>query len=118
MIHNGYNPIQSGFNNADASEARADAREARSEAEQLRFDVNRLLMITEALWGILREKHGYTDDELVRRVYEIDAADGTLDGRKSRGPAKDCPHCARKLARKRPRCLYCGKLVAVDLFEP
>ena len=109
MIHHGYDPLNLVTNHGEI-------REARNDVERLEFDVERLRMIAEALWDILKEHHGYTDDELVRRVYEIDAADGALDGRKAATLAKDCPHCHRKLPRKRPRCLYCGHIVAQDLF--
>lgn len=100
----------------DDYELRAEIREAKAELEHLSLDVQRLLMITESLWAILKETHDYTDEELVRRVYEIDAADGTLDGRKPRLPPKDCPHCQRTLVPKRPRCLYCDQIVLQDLF--
>ncbi len=36
---------------SDAIGAQASAREAKTETESLRHDVDRLLMLTEALWG-------------------------------------------------------------------
>jgi hypothetical protein len=82
----------------------------------LNFEVERLLMITEALWGILKEKHGYDDEELIRRINEIDAADGQLDGHVAATPTMVCPTCSRPLAKHRPRCIYCGQAVALDPF--
>ena len=100
-----------------ASQARATAHEAKNEVEELRWDVERLTLITEALWRIVKEKLNCTDGELVQRIHEIDLEDGTLDGRKAPTPARECPHCQRKLAKHRPRCIYCGKPVEFLPFE-
>ena len=66
--------------------ARADARRADRKADALEFDVERLLMISEALWSILKEQHGYTDEELQSRILQIDMRDGKLDGRVADSP--------------------------------
>jgi hypothetical protein len=89
--------------------------DARAQNEFIQCDVEKLFMITEALWTILKEKHGCTDAELVQRVQEIDLRDGKLDGKVAK-VKPDCPKCGRKLMGKRPVCLYCGAEVArVDL---
>jgi hypothetical protein len=100
-----------------ASQAESKARVAQTEIELLRCDIERLLMITEALWGILKEQHGYEDAELIKRVMEIDRRDGKLDGRVAPAPPSSCPKCGRTLERKRAVCLYCGQLIARDPFE-
>ncbi len=75
-------------------------------------------MITEALWSILKEQHGYSDEELVKRVSEIDMRDGALDGRVATEESRVCPECNRShIARNRPRCLYCGARITNDPFE-
>jgi len=91
------------------------ATDVRTQNEFIRCDVEKLFMLTEALWTILKEKHGCTDAELVQRVQEIDLRDGKLDGKVAK-VNPDCPKCGRKLMGKRPVCLYCGAEVArVDL---
>jgi hypothetical protein len=91
------------------------ATDGRAQNEFIQCDVEKLFMITEALWTILKEKHGCTDAELVQRVQEIDLRDGKLDGKVAK-VNPDCPKCSRKLMGKRPVCLYCGAEVArVDL---
>ena len=101
--------------NDAAENASRTAADARRQAELLQCDVEKLFMLTEALWTILKEKHGCTDEELVRRVQEIDLRDGKLDG-KVATVQPDCPQCGRKLMGKRPLCLYCGAEVnRVDL---
>ena len=88
-----------------------------AEILKLEYEVERLLMITEALWDILREQHDYDDAELLRRVTEIDMRDGRLDGKVKRGEAKDCTRCSRKLNRRHIRCIYCGAAHEKDPFE-
>ena len=97
--------------------AQADARAARDATEALRADVERLLIITEALWTLLKEKHGYSDEELYRQVEEIDLRDGKLDGKVARSAPLKCPRCNRTLMGNRPACIYCGQEVQVSPFQ-
>jgi hypothetical protein len=97
--------------------ARSDARRADRRSEALELDVERLLMISEALWTMLKEKHGYTDETLEQRIMDIDLRDGKLDGRVADSPPGKCPKCDRPLMKRRPRCLYCGETVGIEAFE-
>ena len=81
------------------------------------FDVERLLLITEALWNIIREKHGAEETELIKQITALDMEDGKLDGRKPRTPPQPCPKCGRTLIKNRPRCFYCAEPIAADPFE-
>jgi hypothetical protein len=97
----------------DATETRDEAEAAKSEADLLQHDIDRLLMISEALWNFLKKQHGYTDDDLVKAV-------GALDLRNS-GADKDaqekCPTCGRLVSAHRRLCLYCGSPVPESLFD-
>ncbi len=117
MIYTRHHYESSNLANLTANEAKSDAREAKTEIASLQFEVERLLMITEALWTILQERLGVDESDLIRRIAEIDLQDGRLDGKVGASPPGNCPHCQRKLARKRPCCIYCGKPVRVDPFE-
>ncbi len=86
-----------------------DAMEARIGVDKLKGDVERLMLITEALWELLREEHGCTDEQLIAKITEIDLRDGKLDGRVStKAQPRACPQCGRVIMRDRTQCAYCG----------
>lgn len=84
------------------------ASEVRSQNEAIIRDTERLFMITEALWTILKEQHGYTDEDLIHRVEDIDLRDGKLDGKVARKPSPPCAQCNRPIIGRHAVCLYCG----------
>lgn len=85
--------------------------------ELLRMDVERLLMINEALWGMLKEGFEYTDEDLIRRIREIDLRDGKYDGKVAAGPPPVCPSCRRTLFNRQVTCLYCGTEIIRPPFD-
>ncbi len=93
------------------------ASEARLQARTLQYDVEKLFMITEALWTVLKEQHGYTDENLAQLIEDIDLRDGKLDGKVAKQQNPVCPQCGRTLMNKHPVCLYCGTAVVRDPFE-
>lgn len=98
--------------------ARAKASQAKAESLYLEHQVERLLMITEALWEMLKEQHGYTDKELITRVQNIDLRDGVLDGKvAAKSKVDTCSSCRRKLSRRHTICIYCGTPVKRGVFE-
>ncbi|NQU40132.1 MAG: hypothetical protein HQ523_09280 [Lentisphaerae bacterium] len=106
-------------NRAQSAGERASrtAAEVRSKNEALQCDVEKLFMITEALWSLLKLEHGYADEDLGRMIQDIDLRDGKLDGKVAKQPNPSCPECDRTLMGKHPVCLYCGTSVALDPFE-
>ena len=87
------------------------------EVRRLRVDVDRLLMITQALWSILKHEHGYDDNTLKALVDKIDAADGRLDGQVSRQGPLVCRSCGRNNSASKPICMFCGTPLPRDLFQ-
>ena len=110
-----YRALSSSLANLPGSSS-GTAAAAKSEVELLKMDVERLLMITEALWTILKDEFGYEDTELTELIKQIDQQDGHLDGRVAPSEPRLCPHCNRTMERKRPICLYCGKAVNPEPF--
>ena len=106
-------------NQAELAGERASALAAsvRTQNEAIAAEVEKLFLITQALWTILKEEHGYTDEDLQRRIESIDRSDGKLDGKVARSTPPDCPQCGRKLMGKKPVCLYCGATVIRAAFE-
>ena len=100
----------------DAVAAARDARDAQESVESLRQDVNRLLLITEALWTLLKKQHDFTDDDLTKVVNEIDLQDGVLDGKPPKAPPRPCPYCGKMVAAHHTLCIYCGRTVPEALF--
>ena len=96
---------------------RSDARAAASAVALMQHHVERLLMITEALWVILKEQHGYTDEDLIERVRQIDLRDGKLDGKVASTGIKTCDSCKRPVSGRHAACLYCGCALGGDLFD-
>lgn len=103
--------------NPNVPEATAASRRAPSQVSELQDEVERLLLISEALWSILREKHGLDELALVERITELDLRDGKLDNRNAPAPPVPCPHCRRILAKRRPLCLYCGTPTLQSPFQ-
>lgn len=100
-----------------ARSAEAAAGDARAQVDLLKCETERLLMICEALWTILKEQHGYDDEELAERIRTIDMKDGKLDGRVAKAEPTSCPNCGRTLSRQRPVCMYCGGHAGLDPFR-
>ncbi len=94
-----------------ASAARDAAHRASDAAERVRdlqIRLDHLTLACTALWSILKEKTGITEDELLARIKELDLADdGVQDGRLKK-KAIICPNCGRTMSSTHLRCMYCG----------
>ncbi len=82
-------------------------RSDRDRDEDLRERLDRLVMLTEAMWELLRETAGMTEDHLLHKLAEIDGRDGAHDGLRRRPPV-DCG-CGAKVAVSAKVCAFCGE---------
>lgn len=93
-----------------ASQSRAPGS-ARAEAL---FDVedriDRVILVMAAMWDLLKEQ-GMTEEQLQERISQLDAADGTADG-KLTPQGTLCRACGAKVGAGLAACQFCG--VAVD----
>jgi ribosomal protein S27AE len=96
--------------------ARRSTRSDDADIAALHAEIERLLLITEGLWRIVKEKLQCDENELIKQITVIDLEDGKLDARKPAAPPQPCPKCGRVLAKHRPRCLFCGEPIAADPF--
>jgi hypothetical protein len=94
-----------------------DSRTLEREVTQLQADVERLLLISEGLWRILRDRFEMSDEDLVREIAKIDLEDGLADYRKKPTKPRQCPKCQRVLSKRRAVCSMCGEPVAMEPFE-
>lgn len=86
--------------------ARQAERAARA-VERFEQRIDRLALLSMALWSLLKEHTDLTEDDLLERVRQIDLTDGKEDGKAKKRVAK-CPKCGRTMSPRHGRCLYCG----------
>jgi hypothetical protein len=79
---------------------------ARGGADPLEERFERLLLASRAMWELLREKTGLSEEDLLRKVEELDLSDGRLDGRIC--TLVVCANCGKRISARNARCLYCG----------
>jgi hypothetical protein len=89
------------------TEARSQAREARIDAAGLRERLDRQALMSMALWSLMKDQFGLTDEQLLSRIQDIDLSDGKLDGKVMQG-VTDCKKCKRSLSPRHAKCIYCG----------
>lgn len=82
-----------------------------ADVDALNERVDRLLLVTEALWTLLK-KDGHTDEELAAVITELDGSDGHADRKKSASPTK-CVQCGSMVGAGLPNCQFCGKPTGV-----
>ncbi len=110
--------VLSQIEHAQANQAAHKGTKQTAQLTLMQGDIEKLFMITEALWEILKYQHGYTDDQLVEMIHNIDLKDGKLDGKVARTPAPPCPSCSRPLPLRQATCLYCGAPNTHSPFKP
>ena len=119
-------PFMAGYAAAERAARRAAAVSASSPTGGGDFErildvdarIDRLLLVVEAMWTLLRES-GYTDEQLKAAIDQLDGADGTADGRRSRAP-RPCPKCNSMVEAVRSSCAICGHDMPIDptVFAP
>lgn len=102
---------------ASANQANSKARDAKSDVQFLQWKVERLTMVTEALWEIIRKSHKLEDDDLQKLVAQIDLKDGKLDGKVAKSPPIKCSQCNKSVPRGKRVCLYCGTENEIPVFK-
>ena len=93
----------------DAQHARDVARESAMSSDKTRKNTERLYLVVQAMWELLKDKAGLTDADLDAKVQEIDMRDGRLDGQDSTQTAPlACRHCGRTILSGQAQCSWCG----------
>ncbi len=86
---------------------------------ELEHRYERMALVTNALWQLLKAHTGLTDADLKKYVEKVDLADGVRDGKVTRSKgAMDCPHCSRRVLKSATVCAWCGgKISSGDPFH-
>ena len=89
------------------SSADAKSLSANEDLHRLYRRIDALALTCQAMWELLRERTGLTDEEIAAKMQDIDIRDGTDDGKMTVTP-RQCPACQRTVSSRHDRCLYCG----------
>ena len=93
----------------DAQHARDVARESVMSSDKTRKNTERLYLVVQAMWELLKDKAGLTDADLDAKVQEIDMRDGRLDGQDStQTDPLTCRQCGRTILSGQAQCSWCG----------
>ena len=93
----------------DAQHARDVARESAMSSDKTRKNTERLYLVVQAMWELLKDKAGLTDADLDAKVQEIDMRDGRLDGQDStQTDPLTCRQCGRTILSGQTQCSWCG----------
>jgi len=101
----------------DARAAMSKAREAEEVTSDVDRRLDKLILISMAVWSLLSEKMHLTEEDLMERVKTIDLMDGKADGKLKRELAQ-CSKCGRVMNPRHMKCIYCGAdRVHLTVFE-
>ena len=85
------------------------ARESAMSSDKTRKNTERLYLVVQAMWELLKDKAGLTDADLDAKVQEIDMRDGRLDGQDStQTDPLTCRQCGRTILSGQAQCSWCG----------
>ena len=99
-------------------DAGAQEQAALNAAIEMDDKLNRLALICRAMFELLQQSTGLTEEQLKVKIQEIDERDGQADGRMT-PQGKRCPKCDAMMSARFGRCLFCGhKDEAASAFLP
>lgn len=107
MLWDNYQPMGIGAAQRAAESAESKVDRCAKELDNLQRHVDRLTLACQALWELIRGCSDLTEEDLEKKILEIDGRDGVVDG-KIGVQVVDCPSCGRKTSSKRGSCIMCG----------
>lgn len=96
----------------DLRDASSRSKENALELDELKARVDRLYLVNQALWGLLKQKTGLTDAELQKAIEKLDQVESKPA---STAAGLVCKDCGKTVSRRHKVCIYCG---GADLVEP
>ncbi len=99
--------IRSNANTADM--AKNKAYDTSADMRELEVRYERLRVLTLSMWQLLKNHTGLMDSDLKKVIFELDAADGHIDGKvKLKSKSLTCPGCNRSIKDHCMVCPFCG----------
>jgi len=86
-------------------------RRSHGDLADLQRQVDKIALVNQALYELLKERTAMTDEELRRKIREVDERDGLEDGKVKVSPLR-CPKCDYTLTPGALSCQSCGATVA------
>lgn len=90
-----------------AAEAKDEVSRLRAQVDDLQRRLDTLILASQAMWELLRQRCDLGDPDLMEKMQEVDLRDGEADGRITTG-AVSCLTCGRRSRSTRRLCVYCG----------
>jgi len=100
-----------------ASSANLNAKEAQVKLTELESKLEMSLMVSEALWGIIKQSLDLDDTYLAQLVKQIDMKDGRADGKVAKTIPDNCTNCGKVLSRGKTKCMYCEQEHLLQPFK-
>lgn len=89
----------------------------RAKVRDLEARVDKLELVCESLWGIVKECQKLSEADLMERMTQIDLTDGTFDQKKKKTSSVKCARCGRMNSKRHTKCMYCGEIYLVGPFD-
>lgn len=101
------------LNNQSARQDDSDSslRRTSLDLDDLARQVRKMALVNQALYELLKERTGISDEDLRRKISEIDLRDGAADGKLDASPLR-CPKCQSAVTVGALSCQTCGATVA------
>ncbi len=93
-----------------AHRAQTKADRSAGEVSDLKQQVERLSLACQAMWELLRDYSGMSEEHIESKILEIDGRDGRVDG-KIATLILTCTACGKPTNSKRQFCVLCGARV-------
>jgi hypothetical protein len=96
---------------ARQADSNSSLKKTGAELDDIVRQLRKIALVNQALYELLKERTGINDEDLRRKVREIDLRDGIADGRRDASPLR-CPKCRTAVTAGALSCPTCGATVA------
>lgn len=116
-LYSGYtaDSISSVYASADAAQAKSSVTRAAQAIRAMQDQLAKSQLVNQAMWELMSKKMGFTEQQLMAKMSEIDLRDGVEDG-KVTAKAQKCPACGHMVSKRHKTCIYCGHQIEKSPF--